>query len=146
MSKRNRAEHSYRQFDIPACGALARPNGSVCWRVWAPAARSVELVLYEPGPTGKSRALSAEVEPDGYFTCQQADVVEGQLYAWRLDGGPARPDPASRWQPDGVHRPSSVVQLDRFEWSEGDWPGLRREQLVIYELHVGTFTSEGTLD
>src|SRR5262249_8647645 len=73
-------------------------------------------------------------------------IGDGQRYTFRLDDGPDRPDPASRWQPDGIHRPSAVVSLDRFEWSERSWPGVPREQLVIYELHVGAFTPEGTFD
>ena len=71
---------------------------------------------------------------------------EGQRYAFRLDGGPERPDPCSLWQPEGVHGPSAVVRPDRFAWTDGGWKGVRREDLVFYELHVGTFTPEGTFE
>jgi maltooligosyltrehalose trehalohydrolase len=87
-----------------------------------------------------------EREADGYFAQTEQGVAEGQRYGFRLDRGPERPDPASRWQPDGVHRPSAVIWLDRFGWSEEDWPGIPRESLVIYELHAGTFTPAGTFD
>ena len=60
--------------------------------------------------------------------------------------GPLRPDPASRCQPQGVHRPSALVFPERFSWSDQEWSGIERSKLVIYELHVGTFTSEGTFD
>src|SRR5580704_5699388 len=128
----------------PPCGALTLPGGSVCWRVWSPQARSMELVLY-PEP-GECRILEMKPEPGGYFVHTEPDVEEGQRYAFRIDRGPERPDPMSRWQPDGVHLPSAVFRTDGFKWSEGDWTGLSRKELVIYELHVGTFSREGTFD
>src|SRR5262245_32368440 len=126
-------------FDTPDCGALGHSDGSVTWRVWAPNASSAELVLYSAGaPENVQRRLPMQPEPHGYFSHVEAEVLEGQRYAFRLGGGPERPDPVSRWQPDGVHRPSAVLRLNDFKWSENDWPGLPRERLVIYELHVGT--------
>jgi maltooligosyltrehalose trehalohydrolase len=83
---------------------------------------------------------------EGCFQYVEADIPEGQRYAYRLDGGPERPDPCSPWQPDGVHRPSAVLFPERFAWDERGWAGLPREELVFYELHVGTFTPEGTFD
>ena len=132
------------QAGMPPCGALTRAGGSVCWRVWSPLAQTVELALY-PEP-GECRVLEMKPEPGGYFVHTESDVEEGQRYAFRIDHGPERPDPMSRWQPEGVHRPSAVIWTDRFDWSEGDWAGLSRKELVIYELHVGTFTPEGTFD
>jgi maltooligosyltrehalose trehalohydrolase len=129
---------------MPACGALTRAGGSVCWRVWAPFAQSMELALY-PEP-GECRVLEMPSEPGGYFVHAEAGISDGQRYAFRINHGPERPDPMSRWQPEGVHRPSAVVWTDRFDWSEGDWSGLSRKELVIYELHVGTFTPQGTFD
>ncbi|MGE5193233.1 MAG: malto-oligosyltrehalose trehalohydrolase [Deltaproteobacteria bacterium] len=146
MSKRTTLPEGIPQFDMPPCGALAHPNGSVCWRIWAPRARFAQLVLHGSGSDADCRMLDMQPEPGGYFTHTEPRVEEGQRYAFRLDGGPERPDPASRWQPDGVHRPSAVIRLDRFGWSEEDWPGIPRENLVIYELHVGTFTPVGTFD
>jgi maltooligosyltrehalose trehalohydrolase len=132
------------QPGMPPCGALAGAGGSVCWRVWAPLARTLEIVLY-PEP-GECRIFDMHPEPGGYFVHTESEVEEGQRYAYRIEHGPERPDPMSRWQPDGVHRPSAVIWPDRFDWSEGDWAGLERKELVIYELHVGTFTPEGTFD
>jgi maltooligosyltrehalose trehalohydrolase len=145
MSKRMVHEVSQSQFDSPPCGALTRSHDSICWRVWAPHASTVTLVLHD-APGSERREIAMQPERDGYFVATEPHVAEGQLYSYRLDDGPERPDPASRCQPRGVHQPSAVVRLDRYEWSEGDWPGLRREQLVIYEIHVGTFTTAGTFE
>ncbi len=87
-----------------------------------------------------------ERELSGHFVQQLDGTSEGQRYGFRLNGGPLRPDPASRWQPEGVHRPSAVFCPEHFFWTDQDWHGVPRDELVIYELHVGTFTPEGTFD
>lgn len=125
------------------CGALVKPDGSVLWRVWAPRARRVELVLFD-GTQRRSVPMTAALH--GYFTHEQPNVPDGQRYAYRLDEGSDRPDPATRWQPDGVHKPSAVLRPERFQWSNTSWKGVQRADLVLYELHVGTFTPEGTFD
>ncbi|MHB1556627.1 MAG: malto-oligosyltrehalose trehalohydrolase [Isosphaeraceae bacterium] len=125
------------------CGAVGSPAGPVLFRVWAPAARRVHLVLYEGGAR---RELEMQPESGGYHRHEVPDVPEGRRYAFRLDDGPERPDPCSLLQPDGPHRPSAVVRPGRFVWTDGDWRGVRREDLVFYELHVGTFSPEGTFD
>jgi maltooligosyltrehalose trehalohydrolase len=124
------------------CGALALPDGAVRWRVWAPRARQVELVLHGDRP----RRLTMKAEERRHFSHVEGGIAEGQRYAYRLDGGPELPDPASLWQPDGVSRPSAVLRPERFRWATRDWSGLPREDLVFYELHVGTFTPEGTFE
>jgi maltooligosyltrehalose trehalohydrolase len=127
----------------PQCGPGLQSDASVHWRVWAPRARRVELVLLD----GERRqVLPMEPEERGYFRLARPGIAEGQRYAYRLDGGPERPDPASLWQPDGVHQPSAVLFPEHFAWAEQGWSGLPREELVFYELHVGTFTPEGTFD
>jgi maltooligosyltrehalose trehalohydrolase len=130
--------------EMPRCGALGESNGRVTWRVWAPRAKQVDLVLFAEGGPNESIPLAAGAR--GFFSCVRTGIVEGQRYAYRLDGGPQRPDPASRWQPDGVHHPSAVWFPGQFPWTDAGWGGVRRENLVIYELHVGTFTREGTFD
>jgi maltooligosyltrehalose trehalohydrolase len=103
----------------------------------------VELVLID----GEARrGLLMDVESGGNFRREESEISEGQRYAYRLDGGPERPDPMSLWQPDGVHQPSAVLFPERFAWDERGWTGLPRQDLVLYELHVGTFTPEGTFD
>jgi maltooligosyltrehalose trehalohydrolase len=126
---------------IRSCGALSEGNGSVRWRVWAPRAKQVELVLIREN---RRLAVTMRREERGFFHHSEASVFEGQRYAYRLDGGPERPDPCSLWQPDSVHGPSAFVRPERFAWTDGNWQGVPRQDLVFYELHVGTFTPQGT--
>jgi maltooligosyltrehalose trehalohydrolase len=122
---------------------MAGEGGSVRWRVWAPLAKRVELVCI-----GDNRRRSFPMEPagDGHFHYTADHVADGQRYAYRLDGGEDRPDPCSLWQPDGVPGASAVYRPDRFHWTDANWKGVGREDLVVYELHVGTFTPEGTFE
>ncbi len=128
---------------VRRCGAVARPGGAIRWRVWAPLAQKVELVLIDEG---QRRVLRMQPEEGGYFRHEAPDVPDGQRYAYRLDDGPERPDPCSLWQPEGVHGPSAVVRPERFAWTDSAWHGVARQDLVFYELHVGTFTPEGTFE
>jgi len=83
-------------------------------------------------------------EANQCFVHCESNVDDGLRYSYLLPDGQEVPDPASRWQPDGVHAPSAVFTPDAYRWSDADWRGVRREDLVIYELHVGTFTPERT--
>src|SRR5690606_36772628 len=76
----------------------------------------------------------------------EPDLRPGQRYAYRLNGGAESPDPCSRWQPDDVHAPAALYFPEEFAWSDGDFAGVPQRELVIYELHIGTFTPEGTFD
>jgi maltooligosyltrehalose trehalohydrolase len=117
-------------------------DGNKCnFLVWAPRASSVEISLSEP----RDRKVSMQPAERGYFRATVDDVAPGALYRFRLNGEAERPDPASRYQPQGVHGPSQIVD-DRYEWNVSNWRGLPLEKYVIYELHVGTFTAEGTFD
>jgi maltooligosyltrehalose trehalohydrolase len=121
-------------------GAL--PDGAgTRFRVWAPRAATVELLLVA---TGQAHALAAE--GDGYFSGYIAGVAPGAHYAYRVNGGDPRPDPASRAQPAGVHGPSAVVDPQDFVWSDAGWRGIPIQDLVVYELHVGTATPGGTFE
>jgi maltooligosyltrehalose trehalohydrolase len=115
-------------------------EGGTHFRVWAPRRRRVEALL-ESGA-----ALELEREPGGYFSGLVAPAAAGVLYRFRLDGGDAFPDPASRFQPAGPHGPSAIVDPARFAWSDGDWRGVSMEAQVVYEMHIGTFTREGTFE
>jgi maltooligosyltrehalose trehalohydrolase len=92
----------------------------------------------------EGREFALQAEPGGYFSGLAAGVRAGALYRYRLDGGESYPDPASRYQPEGPHGPSQVVDPAAFRWSDGSWKGARLVGQVIYEMHVGTFTAEGT--
>jgi maltooligosyltrehalose trehalohydrolase len=81
---------------------------------------------------------------DGVFEGTFTDVSSGDLYGYLLDGEGPFPDPASRFQPQGVHGPSAVIDPRSFAWSDDDWRGLPLEEAIVYELHVGTFTEAGT--
>jgi maltooligosyltrehalose trehalohydrolase len=128
----------------PFCGASLFDDGRCTWTLWAPLRSQVDLLLYDAD--GQPTAVPMTRSDDGRFLHTQADIVEGQRYAFQLDGGPPRPDPASRWQPDGVHAPSAIWRPDTFRWTDAAWRNIARDELVIYELHVGTFTPEGTFD
>lgn len=115
------------------------------FRVLAPQARAVELLL-EPGARGGAERRALRREPDGTFAATFADVAAGDRYRYLVDGAGPFPDPASRFQPEGVHGPSEVIDAARFAWTARDWRGIARDELVIYELHVGAFTPAGTFD
>jgi maltooligosyltrehalose trehalohydrolase len=129
--------------DVRRGGAVAQRDGSLRWRVWAPRAQQVELVLIDDD---RRRVIPMRREERGFFHHTEANIPEGQRYAYRLDGRPERPDPCSLWQPDSVHGPSAVVRPERFSWTDRDWRGVPRGDLVFYELHVGTFTPQGTFE
>ncbi len=132
-----------RRQQVRRCGANVREDGSVHWRVWAPHARQVSLVLVDG--IGR-REIPMQRESLGIHSHAETKIAQGQRYAYRLDGGRERPDPCSLWQPAGVHGPSAVVDPSRFRWTDENWKGVRQEELVFYELHVGTFSPEGTFD
>jgi maltooligosyltrehalose trehalohydrolase len=112
-------------------------DGGVHFRVWAPLCSNIEVVTAR----GSCRLCR---EDDGYFSTLAGEVQPGDTYRFRLDGGEAFPDPASRFQPEGPHGPSQVVDPSAFRWSDSAWPGVQLAGQVLYELHIGTFTREGT--
>jgi maltooligosyltrehalose trehalohydrolase len=122
-------------------------DGATRFVVWAPyAERSVEVVL---GGRRIALARSTSVAgdpPDGTWSATVDGVGHGDRYAYSLDGGDPLPDPASAWQPDGVHAASAVVDPARFVWTDDGWRGRELARTVLYELHVGAFTSDGTFD
>lgn len=122
-------------------GAKMLDERTCSFLVWAPLASCVEISISEP----RDRKISMRPNGRGYFHAIVDDVSSGDLYRYRLNGEKERPDPASRHQPQGVHGPSQIVD-DRFEWNVSNWRGISLEKYVIYELHVGTFTPEGTFD
>jgi maltooligosyltrehalose trehalohydrolase len=123
-------------------GAEVLPGG-VLFRVWAPKRRSIVLVLEQKSERPKH--LELKPESHGYFSVLVAGVPPGCRYSYRLDGDDyAYPDPASRFQPEGPHRPSEIVDPSRFNWTDCTWRGLQLHGQILYEMHVGTFTTEGT--
>src|SRR6266699_2745467 len=113
------------------------------FRVWAPKARKVD-VIFEDAAQTKPKFCSLTAEPGGYFS-GAANADPGARYRFRVDGAENfYPDPASRLQPNGPHESSCIVDPTKFRWSDGEWPGLKLNGQIFYELHIGTFTREGT--
>lgn len=119
-------------------GAELLPSEGVSFRVWAPKCQRVEVLLHD---TTKSWPLQPEA--DGYHSAVVEGVGAGALY-WFVIDGQKFPDPASRFQPDGPHGPSQVVDPTSFKWNDAHWQGCTLAGQVIYELHIGTFTPGGT--
>lgn len=119
-------------------------EGGVQFRVWAPNARLVEVVL--EGQAGAQRRQALTPGDDGYHDGLVVGARAGDRYRYSLDDGPPFPDPCSRSQPDGPHGASEIVDPGVFHWRDHGWPGLSANGLAIYELHIGTFTPAGTFD
>jgi len=130
-------------------GAELIGNGRAHFRVWAPKAKRLEAVIegeWENSRGTKIPPTFADLERDaaGYFS-GAINAKVGTLYRFRLDGAKDfHPDPASRFQPDGPHGSSCVVDPTQFKWTDGVWKGIQMPGQIIYEMHVGTFTPEGT--
>jgi maltooligosyltrehalose trehalohydrolase len=137
-------------------GSRFDSKGQCIFTVWAPHRRRVELKLIAPqaDPAHVEAEPFIEMHPcrecvrqqenTGYWQVILPDIQPDTRYLFRLDGTVTRPDPASNFQPEGVHGPSQVVDHRRFEWTDDRWKGINLKEMVIYELHVGTFTPDGT--
>ncbi len=123
----------------PIGAELIGPNRTH-FRVWAPKAQRIDLVLEDSPPKNSRQRL--EPEENGYFS-GAASVGAGARYRFRVNHN-FYPDPASRFQPDGPHGPSSIVDPNQFRWTDSHWPGIPLKGQIIYEMHIGTFTKEGT--
>lgn len=123
-------------------GAAPKKDGTCSFRVWAPLRQRVEVKIVGPS----ERLAEMRKDEQGYWHAVVDRVNPGARYLYRLDGERDRPDPASRHQPEGVHGPSEVVDHQAFRWKDRSWKGLELRKYVIYELHIGTFTTEGTFE
>jgi maltooligosyltrehalose trehalohydrolase len=120
-------------------GARYLGGGNFEFTVWASMLAEVAVNL-----VSERRVVPLRNEPFGYWRLVVPDVLPGAPYLFRLGDGIERPYPASNYQPEGVHGPSHVVDHGRFEWDDAIWKGMPLDEMVIYELHTGTFTPEGT--
>jgi maltooligosyltrehalose trehalohydrolase len=116
-------------------------EGGVHFRVWAPKASSVSLVLL-----GDKEPYPMSPEDRGYFSTFLQGLEPTRRYCYLLNENQPRPDPVSRFQPEGVHGPSEVVDPRQFRWEDQDWNGIPLEEMIIYEIHTGTFTQEGAFE
>ncbi len=117
-------------------------SGKCRFTVWSPFAQKVELRIIEP----KEQLVQMEKDSKGYWHTEIKNLPESALYLYRIDNEKERPDPASNFQPDGVHKPSQVVDHNNFKWEDENWKGINIKNYVIYELHIGAFTKEGTFE
>lgn len=125
-------------YSYPDVGAFYKDDGSCKFTVWAPEKKSIEIVINH-----KTYPLTRDQR--GYWSTILEDVSPEDTYLYRLDKKETVPDPASRWQPDGVHKPSAVTN-PHFSWTDDQWKGISLGDMIIYELHVGTFTTKGTFN
>ncbi|HET6247680.1 MAG TPA: malto-oligosyltrehalose trehalohydrolase [Tepidisphaeraceae bacterium] len=121
-------------------GAEVLRGGGVSFRVWAPLHQAASIVF----ENNVLPCTSLVRKPDGYFSGFAPDARSGMRYRFRLgDGETLYPDPASRFQPDGPHGPSQIIDPTAFSWTDAAWPGITPNDQVIYEMHIGTFTAKG---
>jgi len=123
-------------------GAELTSSGEVRFRLWAPGAREVEVVLHDN--PDERRLLRMGALPGGWYELVTGEAHVGSRYRYRIDGKQEVPDPASRANPDDIHGPSEVIDPQAFEWDDDNWRGRPWNEAAIYELHVGTFSPEGT--
>src|SRR5690606_8279908 len=116
-------------------------NGNCHFSVWAPSASKIQLLI-----KGQKEQLVMDKNPEGYWERYVGDVAAGTKYTFVMAGEHKRPDPASLFQPEGVHEWSEVVDHQVYQWGDESWNPPALEDMIIYELHVGTFTREGTFE
>lgn len=121
-------------------GAAFQEDGRCQFTLWGPELTSVELQITAP----QTQHYPLQKDERGWWSVTLADIAEGYQYRYRINGAYTWPDPASRYQPEGVHGPSVVVDQGRFSWLDHSWQNIPLQDYVIYELHIGTFTPEGT--
>ena len=123
-------------------GARYLGNGASEFVVWAPLVKNMAVKVV----SAPERLVPMERNESGYWTAMVSDLPPGTRYLYRLDNDRDRPDPASHFQPEGVHGPSEIVDHTTFPWQDTTWKGLPLPSMIMYELHIGTFTEEGTFD
>lgn len=127
---------------FPPMGAIFQHDGSCLFTVWCPMAAKVELVV----EVGESAAIHPMSRDDyGYWSHALENIPNGTMYLFQLDEEHRLPDPASRAQQNGVHAPSSIVD-QKYPWTDNAWHGLPLQAMILYEIHIGTFTPDGTFE
>lgn len=129
-----------RHHDMPF-GSRLLENNQVRFQLWAPAADTVDVCLH---PDDRQILLPMTATGDGWFMLDTKQASVGSLYRFRINQDMQVPDPASRFQPGDVHGPSEIINPRNWQWHDVDWRGRPWEEAVVYELHVGSFTDEGT--
>ena len=123
-------------------GARYQDSGACEFVVWAPLATTVDLEIVAP----QQRTIPMNVQERGYWHTAIDGLSPDTQYRFLLNKEKSRPDPASRFQPEGVHGPSQVINHQSFQWEDESWKGMELPQMIMYEIHIGAFTPEGTFD
>jgi maltooligosyltrehalose trehalohydrolase len=123
-------------------GALYEGDEKCMFKVFAPEAKRIRVEF--PGRGGEVRDLERQAR--GHWEARIEGIRPGELYKYRIDDGESRPDPASNYQPEGVYGPSQVWDHETFKWSDRAWQGFPLDEYILYEIHAGAFTAEGTLE
>jgi maltooligosyltrehalose trehalohydrolase len=123
-------------------GANYLGNNQCEFTVWAPTLNQVAVQIVSPD----KRLLPMQKSDEGYWQTTATDIQPGNLYTYQLESKVNWPDPASKYQPQGVHGPSQVIDENAFTWHDKNWQGVPLAEMIIYELHVGTFTPSGTFE
>jgi maltooligosyltrehalose trehalohydrolase len=123
-------------------GAKYLKNGNCELSVWAPLLHEVALKILSP----EERLIDMTKDQRGYWHAKVENVSPATRYLYVLESEKERPDPASSYQPHGVHKESQLIDHNAFQWHDIDWNGIALHEMILYELHVGTFTTEGTFD
>lgn len=124
-------------------GASVIDKGKVRFMVWAPNVKNLSVKIFRKNNIS---IIPFKKDPSGYFEGVAENTFAGENYFYLLDNNAQYPDPASRFQPEGVHEPSQIIDPNGFQWDDDNWKGMEIKDFIIYELHVGTFTKEGTFD
>jgi maltooligosyltrehalose trehalohydrolase len=117
-------------------------NSEVFFKIWSPEKKQVLLHILAPDP----QVIRMTKDDHGYFVAHLTEVYTALKYFFETDEGEQLPDPASHYQPEGVHGPSQLVDHSKFEWKDPLWRNIPKADLIFYEIHVGTFTPEGTFE
>ena len=143
IKQKSRGHQTDRRLPI---GAEVMADGKISFRVWAPKPRRVHVVLAADAAQSSPRdELRLQAEENGYFSLLTDRAKPGMRYGFKLDHSQRiLPDPASRFQPDGPAGLSQIIDLNSFQWTDQNWKGANSQGQVIYEMHLGTFTPEGT--
>lgn len=128
------------KWNLPL-GAHVRKEG-VFFRIWAPKCSQIDVII----ESDENKIFPLNKVNHGYFEGLIPKLKAGVLYRYRVDENQKYPDPCSRFQPEGPHGPSMVIDANHYEWNDAGWPGVKLKGQVIYEMHIGAYTHEGTLD
>jgi maltooligosyltrehalose trehalohydrolase len=123
-------------------GALYHGEGKCTFVVWAPLTNEITIKILSP----RERSIHMSQKESGYWFAEVDNIDPDTRYVYSIGKTMERPDPASFFQPEGVHGPSQIIDHTAFQWDDSDWKGIHLEQMILYELHVGTFTPEGTFE